>query len=167
MRIGKHCFVAIEYRLTDEEGDELDTSGDDGPLTYVHGMQEIIPGLETALEGRSAGDSFQVAVEPTDAYGERYDELCLEIPRDEFENADELELGMQFSLTDDDEEEVLVSVVDFDEDVVVVDGNHPLAGVKLFFDVKVHDVRSATPAEIEESASHACGDDCGCDHDEE
>lgn len=163
MRIAKHSFVAIEYRLTDEEGEELDSSGDDGPLTYVHGMQEIIPGLESALEGHSAGDHFQVTIEPADAYGERYEELCLELPRDEFEDTADLELGMEFSLTDEDEEDMVVAVVDFDDDVVVVDGNHPLAGVTLHFDVKVHDVRSATAEEIEESASHACGEGCGCD----
>ncbi|MDZ4658328.1 MAG: peptidylprolyl isomerase [Bythopirellula sp.] len=167
MRITKHSFVAIEYRLTDEDGEELDNSGDDGPLTYVHGMQEIIPGLERALEGHSAGDQFQATIEPADAYGERYEELCLELSRDEFEDSAELELGMQFSLTDEDEEETVVTVVDFDDDVVVVDGNHPLAGETLHFDVKVHDVRPATAEEIEQSASHACETDCGCDHDDE
>lgn len=167
MQITKHSFVAIEYRLMDDEGEELDSSGEDGPLTYVHGMQEIIPGLERALEGHAAGDHFQVIVEPADAYGERIDELCMELPRDEFESPDDLELGMQFSLADEDEdEEMVVSVVDFDEDVVVVDGNHPLAGVTLHFDVKIHDVRPATADEIEQSGSHSCGDGCGCDHDE-
>jgi FKBP-type peptidyl-prolyl cis-trans isomerase SlyD len=165
MQIAKHSFVAIEYRLTDDDGEELDSSGEDGPLTYVQGMQEIIPGLERALEGHSAGDHFQVTVEPEDAYGERIDELCLEISRDEFESPDELELGMQFSLTDEEEdEEMVVAVVDIDEEVVVVDGNHPLAGVTLHFDVKVHQVRPATAEEIEQSGSSSCADDCGCDH---
>lgn len=168
MQIAKHCLVAIEYRLTDDEGDELDSSGEDGPLTYVHGMQEIIPGLERALEGHSPGDHFQVTVEPVDAYGERLDELCLEIARDEFESPDDLEIGMQFSLTDEEEdEEMVVAVVDFDDEVVVVDGNHPLAGVTLHFDVKVHDVRPATADEIEQSGNHSCGEDCGCNHDDE
>lgn len=166
MRIGKHCLVAFEYRLSDDDGELLDSSGDDGPLTYIHGMQEIVPGLERALEGRSAGDQFQVTIEPVDGYGDRIDELCIELSRDEFESPDELELGMQFSLTDEDDEEVIVSVVDFTDESVVVDGNHPLAGVTLHFDVKVHDVRPATPEEIEQSGSHSCGDEgCGCDHD--
>jgi FKBP-type peptidyl-prolyl cis-trans isomerase SlyD len=167
MRIQKHSLVAIEYRLTDNEGEEIDSSGEDGPLTYVHGMQEIIPGLEKALEGRDAGEQFQVTIEPEEAYGERYEELCIEMPRDEFEDEQELELGMQFNLTDDDGEEMVVTVIDFDEDSVVVDGNHPLAGVTLNFDVTIHEVRPATPEEIEESGSHSCGDDaCGCDHEE-
>ena len=161
MQIAKHSFVAIEYQLADDDGQVLDRSGEDGPLTYIHGMQEIIPGLERALEGRSAGDEFHVTVEPADAYGDRIDELCLEVPRDEFESPEELELGMQFSLTDEDDgQEVIVSVVDFDDDMVVVDGNHPLAGVRLHFDVKVHDVRPATAAEIEQSGNHTCDDDC-------
>jgi FKBP-type peptidyl-prolyl cis-trans isomerase SlyD len=165
MQIAKHSLVAIEYRLTDDDGEEIDSSGEDGPLTYVHGMQEIISGLEKALEGRSAGDHFQVTVEPGDAYGDRIDELCMEIARDEFESPDDLEIGMQFSLTDEEEdEEMVVSVVDFDDEVVVVDGNHPLAGVTLHFDVKIHEVRPATAEEIERSSSHSCGDDCGCDH---
>ena len=164
MRIAKHSLVAIEYLLTDDDGEELDSSSDEAPLTYVHGMQEIIPGLESALEGHAAGDHIQVTVEPGEAYGERYEELCLEMPRDEFDDIPDLELGMQFSLTDEDEEEMVVTVVDFDEETVVVDGNHPLAGVTLHFDVKVHDVRPATTAEIEESSSHACDEGCGCDH---
>lgn len=165
MQIAKHSFVAIEYRLTDDDGEEIDSSGADGPLTYVHGMQEIIPGLERALEGHSAGDQIQVVIEPADAYGDRIDELCLELPRQEFESPAELELGMQFTLADEDEdEEIVVAVVDFDDEVVVVDGNHPLAGVTLHFDVKVHDVRAATAEEIEQSGQHACGDDCGHDH---
>ncbi len=167
MPITKHSLVAIEYRLTDEEGEELDSSGEDGPLTYVHGMQEIIPGLEKALDGRSAGDEFQVTIEPAEGYGERYEELCIEMPRDEFEDTQDLELGMQFNLTDEDDEEIVVTVIDFDDDMVVVDGNHPLAGVKLLFDVKVHEVRPATAEEIAQSEAHACGDDCGCDHEEE
>jgi FKBP-type peptidyl-prolyl cis-trans isomerase SlyD len=163
MQIAKHCLVAIEYRLTDEEGEELDNSGDEGPLTYVHGMQEIIPGLEYALEGRAVGDHFQVTIEPPEAYGDRIEELCIELPREEFEDTDDLKLGMQFSLADEDDDEMVVTVVDFDDDSVVVDGNHPLAGVTLLFDVKVHDVRPATPEEIEQSGSHACGEDCGCE----
>lgn len=168
MQIAKHSFVAIEYRLTDDDGEELDSSGEDGPLTYVHGMQEIIPGLERALEGHLAGDQFQVTIEPADAYGERIEELCMELPRDEFENADELELGMQFSLTDEEEDEdMVVAVIDFDDEVVVVDGNHPLAGLTLHFDVKVHDVRPATVEEIDQSGSPFCGEGCDCDHDGE
>jgi FKBP-type peptidyl-prolyl cis-trans isomerase SlyD len=167
MPIQKHSLVAIEYRLTDNEGEEIDSSGEDGPLTYVHGMQEIIPGLEKALEGRNAGEQFQVTIEPEDAYGDRYEELCIEMPRDEFEDELELELGMQFNLTDEDGEEIVVTVIDFDEDSVVVDGNHPLAGVTLNFDVKIHEVRPATPEEIEESGSHSCDDEgCGCDHED-
>jgi FKBP-type peptidyl-prolyl cis-trans isomerase SlyD len=166
MQIAKNSFVAFEYRLTDEDGEELDSSDADAPLSYVHGMQEIIPGLERALEGHSAGDHFQVTIEPADAYGERIEELCLELPRDEFEQPEDLELGMQFSLTDEDEEDMVVSIIDFDDETVTVDGNHPLAGVTLHFDVKVHDVRPATADEIEQSSSHSCGDGCGCDHDE-
>lgn len=168
MQIAKHSFVAIEYRLIDDDGEELDSSGEDGPLTYVHGMQEIIPGLERALEGHLAGDQFQVTIEPADAYGKRIEELCMELPRDEFENADELELGMQFSLTDEDEDEdMVVAVIDFDDEVVVVDGNHPLAGLTLHFDVKVHDVRPATVEEIDQSGSPSCGEGCDCDNDGE
>lgn len=164
MRIGKHSFVAFEYRLTDEDGLEIDSSSPEEPLTYVHGMKEIVPGLERALEGRSVGDQFQVTIGPADAYGERIEELCIELPRDEFEDAQDLEIGMQFSLADEDEEEVVVSVVEFDDETVVVDGNHPLAGVTLNFDVKIHDVRPATDEEIQLSGSHSCGDDCGCEH---
>lgn len=165
MQITKHKIVAIEYRLTDESGEEIDSSGDDGPLTYLHGMQEIIPGLERALEGRVAGDCFQITIPPEEAYGERLEELCLAIPRDEFEDVDnDLEIGMQFSLANEEDEEIFVTVVDFDDESVTVDGNHPLAGLTLQFDVKVCEVRDATAEEIEMSESDGeCGPDCGCD----
>jgi FKBP-type peptidyl-prolyl cis-trans isomerase SlyD len=161
MKIAKHKMVAIEYLLTDETGQELDRSGDDGPVTYVHGMSEIIPGLERALEGHQAGDHFQVTVPPEDAYGEWLEELCVDVPKAEFEDYDELEIGMQFTMSDDDDEELLVTVVELDDESVTVDGNHPLAGATLSFDVTVCDVRDATPEEIEQGSSHHC---CG-DHD--
>ncbi|TWU28313.1 FKBP-type peptidyl-prolyl cis-trans isomerase [Bythopirellula polymerisocia] len=164
MQIAKHKIVAIEYRLTDESGDEIDSTAGEGPLTYLHGMQEIIPGLEAALEGRVAGDSFQVTVIPEEAYGDRLEELLVELAREEFEDVGDLEVGMQFSLADEEDEEVFVTVVDFNDETVTVDGNHPLAGLTLHFDVKVCEVRDATAEEIEMSESPGeCGPDCGCD----
>lgn len=165
MQIAKHKIVAIEYRLTDQAGEEIDSSGVEGPLTYLHGMQEIIPGLERALEGRETGDTLQVTISPAEGYGERMEELCLAMPRDEFADIEDLEVGMQFALADEEEEEdIIVTVVDFDDESVTVDGNHPLAGLTLLFDVKVCEVRDASPEEIEmrESAGE-CGPDCGCD----
>ncbi len=167
MQISNHKMVAIDYRLADETGEEIDSSGPEGPLNYLHGVQEIIPGLEQALEGHRTGDRIQVTIAPEQGYGEYHEDLCLDVPRDEFEESDELELGMQFSLVDEDGEEILVTVVDFDDQSVTVDGNHPLAGTTLCFDVTVRDVRDATPEEIAASLDpdHGCDDDeCGCQH---
>jgi len=148
MQITAMKAVTIDYRLTDEQGEELDSSEDQGPLTYIHGMNEIIAGLESALEGREAGDELQVQVAPENAYGERFEELCVEVDRDEFADFGELDLGMQFSLTNEEDVEHVVTIVAMDEETVVVDGNHPLAGIPLCFDVTVREVRDATEEEI-------------------
>lgn len=160
MQISKHKAVAIEYTLTNDSGEVIDTSEGQDPLSYLHGAGNLISGLEQALEGKSAGDALQVTISPEDAYGQRIDELVQIVPRDRFEGADELEVGMRFHASSD-HGETLVTITDVSDDEVTVDGNHPLAGETLHFEVKIVDVRDASEEEVEHGHIHGPG---GHDH---
>lgn len=154
MEVAKHKVVLIDYTLTDESGAVLDSSQGAEPLAYIHGIGNIIPGLEEALEGKSAGDALQVSVPPAQAYGERDDALTQAVPRDRFEGADELQVGMQFHTMSEAGAQQVVTVVGVEEDSVTVDANHPLAGVTLNFDVNVVEVREATEEELAHGHVH-------------
>ena len=101
MKIAENCVVSIHYRLTDDEGEELDSSSDGDPLIYLHGAGNIIPGLEDALEGQGVGDQLEVIVQPKDAYGPVDPELIQVVPRSVFKGVDKLEPGMQFQMEDE------------------------------------------------------------------
>jgi FKBP-type peptidyl-prolyl cis-trans isomerase SlyD len=153
MQVGKHKVVSIDYTLTDDDGQIIDTSQGAGPLNYLHGEGNIIPGLERALEGKAIGDHVRVSVEPADGYGERRDELRQVVSRDSFEDAPDLQIGMRFRAPAEDDSYTVITVVEIDDDTVTIDGNHVLAGVRLNFDVKIREVRDATSEEI--SQGHA------------
>ncbi|MCK9532402.1 MAG: peptidylprolyl isomerase [Gammaproteobacteria bacterium] len=153
MQITAKKVVTIDYTLTDEQGQVIDSSQGRDPLAYLHGFSNIIPGLESALEGRTSGDALNVKVAPTEAYGERDDALIQSVSRDLFEDANELEVGMRFQSVSEDGVR-LVTVVDVTDDTVTVDANHPLAGVTLTFDVTVVDVRDANDEELEHGHVH-------------
>ncbi len=160
MRIAKNTVVAIDYKLTNDDGELLDTSEGNEPLSYLHGVGEIIPGLERELDGKEVGDRLQVAVAAEEGYGQRDEQLKQKVERDQFEDVDELEVGMQFQVESDGDPEV-VTVVQIADDIITVDGNHPFAGVKLNFDVTVREVREATEEELDHG--HAHGPDGHCD----
>jgi len=156
MTIAKHKVVAIDYKLTDGQGNLIDTSEGQGPLYYIQGIGNLIPGLESKLEGRNIGDQLQVVVAPKDAYGEKMDNLLQVVPRAQFENADQIEVGMQFEV-EAEGGEIVVTVTKVDADNVTVDGNHPLAGVELHFDVTVKEIRDASQEEIAHGHVHGPG----------
>ena len=160
MQITKNAVVAIDYKLTSDEGEVLDTSEGEEPLAYLHGVGGIIPGLERELEGKQAGDQFQIVIVPADAYGERDDTLKQEVAREQFEGPEDLALGMQFQV-ESEAGPTMVTVVEIDEDVVTIDGNHPMAGINLHFAVTVREVREATEDELSHGHVHGSG---GCEH---
>ena len=162
MRVAANKVVSIEYTLKDDDGVVIDCSEEGEPLAYLHGVGTLIPGLEDELEGKSAGDSFQVRLEPSRGYGERDDSLVQRVSKDNFEGIDDLEEGMQFRV-DTKLGPRIVTVVDIGEEEVTVDGNHELAGVPLNFSVVVREVRDATAEELDHGHAHGCG--CG-DHEE-
>lgn len=156
MKISQNKVASIEYTLTDDSGDVLDTSVGGEPLAYIHGMGNIIPGLEAALEGKEVGDSLKVTVAPEDGYGEQNDALVQQVPREMFQGVDEIEIGMQFH-AQTAQGLTVITVTEVVEDLITVDGNHPLAGKTLNFDVKVVDVRDATEEELEHGHAHGAG----------
>jgi len=157
MQIARNHAVLFNYTLTDDETNVLDSSQGREPLAYLHGSGNIIPGLERALEGRAAGDTFSVTIAAAEAYGERDNSLVMRVPRTRFEDAGEVAVGMRFHASDADGQTRVVTVVGVDDEAVTVDANHPLAGMNLTFAVEVVEVRTATPEEIEHG--HVHGDD--------
>jgi FKBP-type peptidyl-prolyl cis-trans isomerase SlyD len=162
MQITKHKAVTVEYTLTDDGGQVLDSSRDHAPLTYIQGAGNMIHGFETALEGKQAGDKFSFDVAPADGYGERDDALVFAVPRDRFQGTPDLEVGMRFQVQTPDGA-MIMAVDRIEENSVLLDGNHPLAGNKLHFDVEVVGVRQATDEELTEAQNPAQGCGCSCD----
>lgn len=159
MQVADNMAVSIHYTLTNDEGEVLDSSIGDEALVYLHGAGNIISGLEKALHGKAVGDKFNVRLAPEDAYGEKHDDMVQVIPRQMFDGIDEVEVGMQFH-ADVSSGPGVVTVVKVDGDDITIDGNHPMAGMALTFDVEVMDIRPATA----EEASHGHIHGAGCHH---
>ncbi len=155
--IGKNLVVSVKYKLTDDAGKVLDSSDGSQPMVYLHGAGNIIPGLEKALAGKGEGDSLKVRIEPAEAYGEVIPDGVKTIEKAAFEGVESVEPGMVFEAKAPDGTTQQIMVVKVEGDKVVIDTNHPLAGVALNFDVKVLSVREATKEEIEHGHSHENG----------
>ena len=152
MNASKDKVVTIAYKLT-VDGEPVDQ----GELAYIHGHQQIIPGLERELEGRSAGDSFETTLAPADAYGERDEEGVQVVPRSAFPEDAKVESGEQFYAQDSQGNPMPLTVTKVAGDDVTVDFNHPLAGKTLNFSVEVKEVREATPEELAHGHVHGPG----------
>lgn len=157
MQIKKNSIVTMDYVLRDDENTIIDKSGDSGPFPYIHGSGGIIPGLEAAMEGKKAGDKVKARISPEEGYGERDDSLLQSVPRNNFQGIDDISVGMQFQTPMEDGSQQVVTVITVDDEQVTVDGNHPLAGVPLNFEVTVVDVRDATDEELEHGHVHGPG----------
>lgn len=153
MLITQNTVVSMQYKLSDTEGNTLDASSDDQPLVYLQGASNIIVGLEEELEGKQTGDSLKVTVNPEKAYGMPVAALIQEVPKAAFGEIDNIEVGMRFQ-ADTEQGPVPVMVTEVTDENVTVDGNHPLAGQVLNFDVTVVEVREATQEEIDHGHVH-------------
>lgn len=154
MNIQNNSAVSFHYKLTDDDGINIDSSEGKEPLDYLHGAGNIIPGLEKALEGKTIGDSLTVAVTAAEGYGEVQKELIQEVPKESFQGIDTIEVGMQFEAQTGQGGTVPVTVVAVTDELVTVDGNHPLAGKNLNFDVTIEDVREATEEQLARGHLH-------------
>ncbi|MCD0165755.1 peptidylprolyl isomerase [Deinococcus sp. 12RED42] len=155
MNITQDKVVELDYKLT-VNGEIVDQSEPGEPLVYLHGHSNIIPGLESALEGKATGDSLQVTVQPEEGYGPRDEDNIEDLSRDDFE--DDIEVGETYYAQAEDGSVLPFTVMNVDGDTVQVDFNHPMAGMVLDFDVTVLAVRDATPEELEHGHAHADGD---------
>jgi len=156
VKIAQEKVVSIHYTLKNAEGSVLDSSSGSDPLAYLHGAGNIIPGLESALEGKEAGEKLAVTVEPGQGYGDRDERLVQDVPRAAFKDVQELAPGMQFQ-AQGPQGTRLVVVTQVAEETVTVDANHPLAGQTLHFEVEVAEVRDATAEELEHGHVHGPG----------
>ena len=156
MKVGEKTFVAIDYTLSLDSGEKVDSSAEGAPLSFITGTGRVLPGLEAALMGKAAGENAKVTLEAEDAYGEVNKDLLRDIPKSQFPKDVELEVGMSFT-ADSPRGPVPLTVAKIGDDDITVDLNHPMAGKRLHFDVKVAEVRE--PLE-EELAQQVQG--CGC-----
>ena len=153
MKVANRTVVTIDYTLTSDAGDVIDSSSGGEPLAYLHGFGNIVPGLENALDGRDEGESVSVKVPPGEGYGERDPELVHRATRAQFQGIDEVEVGMRFQARSGNEMTV-VTVVAVEGEDITLDANHPLAGMNLNFDVRIVGVRQATSVELEHGHPH-------------
>jgi len=153
MQILNNRVVSLAYTLKDDNDTIIDQSTD-GSFCYLHGANNIIPGLENALDGKSSGEAVSVTVPPEQGYGVRDDARVQDVPRDMFPEDQDIQPGMQFHAQGPDGQSIVVMVARVENDTVTVDGNHPLAGEQLNFDVTIMDVREATAEELEHGHVH-------------
>ncbi len=161
MIIENNKAVSINYVLTNDNGEVLDSTQHQSPMVYLHGAQNILPALEKALEGKTLKGRARTKISPEEGYGEYIEELVQTIPLDSFPNSDKIKVGTQFQL-DTSKGPKLATITEVGENDFTLDMNHPLAGQTLHFDVEVVDIRDATAEEIESGHIHTEG--CGCGH---
>ena len=156
MEIANNKVVQMHYHLTDSDKNVLDSSQGRDPLTYIHGIGNIIPGLENQLTGKLVGDKVVAVVEPAEGYGERDENLLQVVPKSGFQGDEELVVGMQVQVGTENGP-AIAAVANIAGDDVTLDINHPLAGITLHFDVEIVDVREATTEELEHGHVHGPG----------
>ena len=148
--------IGFHYTLKDKEGTLIDTSENQAPLLFLVGSGHIIPGLETELTAMEVGDKKNIVVPAADAYGEIIDELQITVKRDQFPEGAELNIGDQFQVTNEEHAPVF-TIVEINGDDIHIDGNHPMAGRELHFDVEITEKRSATEEEVAHGHAHGDG----------
>ncbi|MDZ7751344.1 MAG: peptidylprolyl isomerase [Gammaproteobacteria bacterium] len=154
MQIQKHRVVTIHYTLANNQGEVIDSSEGQDPLVYIHGVNQLVSGLEKALEGKATGEQVSVTVAPEEGYGPVLPELFQEVPRAAFDNIENLEPGLHLQAQTEEGHVRHVRVVKVGDDTVEIDINHPLAGEELYFDVSIEQVRDASEEEVEHGHVH-------------
>jgi len=157
MQITKDKVVLINYTLKNNAGEVIDSSEGSDPLAYLHGAENIIPGLENALEGKTTGDAISVTIPAEEGYGTIDESKVQTVPKDMFEDAGEVVVGAQYHAAGPDGGYVTITVTAIGDDTVTIDANHPLAGEVLNFDVTIMEVRDASEEELEHGHVHGEG----------
>jgi len=149
MKIADKCLVTLEFELTEDGGEQIHKSTGDDPLQYVHGAGQMIPALESELTGKAVGDVIDVTLGPEMAYGLRNEELVIEVEKEHFPDTKALEIGTQVMVPTDEGEPITCIIKEIQDVMVVLDANHPLAGMTLNFNMKITDVREALPGDLQ------------------
>jgi len=144
--ITKNAVVGIDYLLTVDDGTEVDTTADRGPMEYLHGHQNIVPGLEKELEGHEVGDALDITVGPEEGYGVHDPERVVQVKLEQLGFEAEIGAVVSAKLPDGREQHLLIAEIE--DDTVTLDGNHPLAGQTLRFEVSIASIREATEEEV-------------------
>lgn len=158
MSIQAQKVVTINYTLKNDAGETIDASND-GSFCYLHGANNIIPGLEDALTGKTKDEQFSIVISPEDAYGE-YNPAITQVVEKSMFGDEQVEVGMQFHAQAEDGNMVMITIAEVNDDQITIDGNHPLAGVTLHYDVQIVDIRDATEEELSHGHIHAHGESC-------
>jgi FKBP-type peptidyl-prolyl cis-trans isomerase SlyD len=148
--------IGFHYTLTDNAGTVIDTSSGSEPLVFLEQSHQIIPGLEKELISLNLGDKKRIQVPAAEAYGEVNKDLIIKVKRTQFPPEADLQVGDQFQVNEDPHAPVF-SIIALENDIVVVDGNHPMAGKDLIFDVEITLTRQATPEEVAHGHAHGPG----------
>lgn len=156
MVIEQNKVVSLNYTLKNSEGLLIDTSEGREPLVYLHGVGGLIPGLESELEGKTAGTKMNVVISPEDAYGKRQAELMHVVPKDGFQGDEEMKEGMQVQLETENGPTV-ATIAKIEGEEVTLDLNHPLADMELHFDVSIEEIRDASADELSHGHAHGPG----------
>jgi FKBP-type peptidyl-prolyl cis-trans isomerase SlyD len=157
MAIAQDSVVTLHYTLKDDTGEVLDSSSSGEPLAYLHGHGNLVPGLERELTGKNTGDKLSVKISPADGYGEFDKALIQRVPRRALKGIKNINVGMRLHAQTPQGPQA-VTVTQVQGDMVTLDGNHPLAGKNLNFDIEITDVREATAEELEHGHVHGPGD---------
>lgn len=153
MIVSKGKVVTFRYTLKSENGDLIETNENGDPMKYLHGTGAIVPGLESSMEGKEANQSYSVTITPEEGYGLFDDSLIFSVPKSSFNDTESLEVGMSVE-TESKEGYQIFYIKGIEEETVILDGNHPLAGQKLHFDIEINEVRDATSEEKEHGHVH-------------
>ena len=156
MNISRNTVVQFHYTLKDESGKNLETTTGSDPIAYLHGHNNLLSGLENALEGKAAGESLSVTLPPEEAFGEARGDSEMDVPVEHLMGAAEWEPGM-IAVVNTNQGQRQVTVVKVEGDTATIDTNHPLAGKTLVFDLEVVDVRDASDEEITHGHAHGAG----------
>jgi len=156
MIVEKDKAVSFHYTLKNADGEQMETSREKDPMSYLHGANNIIPGLEKAMEGHAINDEFSVTVEPEEAYGVRNEKNVQRVPLKRLKGIGKVSVGQVLNLQTNNGQ-VQVTVLKVGRFNVDVDGNHPLAGRQLTFDVEITDIRDASDEELEHRHVHGPG----------
>ena len=153
MNIAKNSVVSFYYTVKTDSGEVVDSNEQGDVLSYIHGTGAIVPGLENAMEGKKAGDAFSAVVVPAEGYGEYDDALIFSVPKENFKEPDTVEVGMSVEVQSQEGARVL-QIKKIEDETVFLDGNHPLAGETLHFDITISDIREATEEELSHGHVH-------------